>query len=154
MGDFSQDFMLTSQPEPPLTSNTGYHIMSPYIDLGLPGSIDSSMPLPGLETTSAAISPAPPITTAQSIWDTIKNDSYSAMGAVETGVKNVYGGIKDITKTVYQDVSSGVGTVYDDVAAPVEKAATSTYWYLILGVIVIGGVLYFAGKSGALKISV
>lgn len=122
--------------------------------IGLPADPSPTTPPPGLDHTEAGNIAAPLITTAQSIWDTIKQDSISAVNAVETGVKNVYGGIKDVTKTVYTDVKSGVGTVADDVTHPVAEATKTTYWYLLLGIIVVAGGLYFVGKSGAVRVSV
>lgn len=112
----------------------------------------NSLP-PGFETTPQAVSTPPPVTTGAGWWDTIKNDAAGAVGWAEDEAKNAYGGVKNVASTVYGDISSGVGTVYDDVARPVESALTATYWYTIFAVVVLGGVIYFAGKSGALRIS-
>lgn len=102
--------------------------------------------IPGFETTYNSVSKVPPITSASSWWDEIKSDMSSA-------VSSVYGGAKDITKTVYGDISSGIGTVYDDVSAPVKDAATSYYWYMILGVVVVGVLVVAVAKSGAVKVN-
>lgn len=123
--------------------------------LGLPQDPVSTDPPAGFE--SAAMADAimtPPITGGNSsFWDTIKNDASSAVSIVETGAKNAYGGIKDVTKTVYGDLSSGVGTVVDDVTRPVANAEKTVYWYLIGGVVVLLGGIYFIGKTGAFKVN-
>lgn len=124
--------------------------MYPNSPLPFPVEGYSNFPPPGFETTLAAVTPSPPISSLQGIWDEIKQDAASAVSAVETGVKTVYGGVKDITKTVYGDISSGVGTVADDVTKPVKQ----TYWYMILGVGVLFVGFYYLGKSGVLKVSV
>lgn len=110
--------------------------------------------IPGFQSTFGSISsPAPMASVSPSWWDTIKNEATSAFGATEDDIKTVYGGLKDVTKTVYGDASSAVGTVFNDVTSPVKDAANATYWYTILAVIVVGGVLYFMGKSGVLKVN-
>lgn len=128
---------------------------SAFSSMGLPSDFNSKMPPAGLESTMAAVTSAPPIATrAQGIWDLIQQDSTSAMRSVSNSAKNIYGGIKDITKTVYGDASSAVGTVVDDVTHPVASALSGIWWYLIITVVVIGGVVYYAGKSGAVSVRV
>jgi hypothetical protein len=118
-----------------------------YTSMGLPADPVSSQPPAGFESSLAADPPKPTISSvAQGIWDEIKQDSTSAVSAV-------YGGTKKVVATVYEDVASGVGTVVNDVASPVKTALSSTYWYLLGAVAVLGAVIYFAGKSGALRIS-
>lgn len=150
----SSEFISPDSTENPLsnTINTGMFDPSPlFIKSHL--VVGESGGVPGFESASAAVSEPPPITTASSWWGKIKNDMGSAFGEFAAIEKNIYGGIKDITKTVYTDLSSGAGAVYDDVSGPVASAVTSAYWYAIIAVVVIGGVIYFAGKSGALKLS-
>lgn len=137
------------------TSNvldTGMFSLSPIF---LKGSLiaGESGGVPGFESTSGATSSAPPITSASSWWDNVKNEMGSVVTSVENYEKGIYNGVKDITKTVYSDASSAVGTVYADVSSPVTSALTSTYWYAIGAVVVLGAVIYFAGKSGALKVN-
>lgn len=125
-----------------------------YNYLGLPQDPVSTSAPAGLESAATADTAPPPIAGGQSsFWDTIQTDAASAVRGVETGIKNAYGGLKDVTKTVYGDVSSGVGTVVSDVTTPVANAEKSLYWYLIGAVVVIGGVIYFAGKSGAVHVN-
>lgn len=123
------------------------------IPMGLPPDPVGVGPVRGLESTAGASQPAPLMTSHPSLWEEIKQDSLSAVRMVETGAKNVYGGIKDITKTVYGDVESGVETVVGDVAKPVQGAIDNAYWKIILAVVVLGGALYYIGKSGALKVN-
>lgn len=113
-----------------------------YLPMGLPADPVSSMPPPGLESTVAANPGTPFISSLQEYWDVIKNDSESAVnylkGAVETG---------------YETVKGGIGTVYDDITKPVSSIIDNAYWKIILAVVVVGGVIYFAGKSGALRVN-
>jgi hypothetical protein len=103
----------------------------------------SNLPPPGLETTVGASQAPPTISTAQGIWDTIKSDSEAAGSAVLGGVEAGYGLVK-----------KGVSTVVGDVAAPIQGALTSTYWYAIIAVVVLGGALYFMGKGGGVKVNI
>lgn len=109
--------------------------------------------VPGFESTSAAAAMPPMISSASpSWWDSIKNDMGQAVQAIEDAPGALYTDFKGITKTVYGDISSGVGTVFKDVTTPVAEAATSYYWYAILGLIVVAGGIYFIGKSGAVRV--
>lgn len=135
----------------------------PFSELGLPPDQTSSMGFPadpvsssppsGLQTTTAAIQSAPPISTFDSIWNTIKQDSTGILSYAEDEAKNAYGGIKDVGATVYGDIKSGAGTLYDDVSKPISGIISSAYTYIIVAVVVIGGIIYFAGKSGALRVT-
>jgi hypothetical protein len=118
--------------------------------MGLPEDTQSTEPPPGFRSTLASISPPPKISTAESIWSTIKQDSQSALAWTEKEAQSVYQGSKNVISTVYHDVAEGVGTVAYDATAPVR----ATYWYLILGLVVVAGGLYFIGKTGAIKVSV
>jgi len=123
--------------------------MYPDSPLGLPSDPMSSYPPAGFETTVGAAQPEPHISTLQSVWNEIKQDSNSAISSVESGVKTVYGGIKDVTKTVYGDVANAAGTVADDVTKPIR----TTYTYAVVGVIILFAGFYFLGKSGVLKVN-
>lgn len=111
--------------------------------MGLPmDPVGAGAPL-GLESTKAAVSSSPIMVAYEESWD-----------AVENFYVGLYGTTKKIIGQVYSDVRSGAGTVYDDVSKPVSSALTGTYWYLILGVVVVAGGLYFVGKGGAVKVSI
>lgn len=118
-----------------------------YTPIGLPENPNPTgiMP-PGLEGTQGYKQPGPPISSVDSLWTKIKSNS---LGAISTLEKTA----QDLVTGAYDEVKSGVSTVASDIAAPVKNALTSTYMYLLLGVVVVGGVIYFAGKSGALRIS-
>lgn len=121
--------------------------------MGLPPDPWSNL-VPGLESTVYAQTPDYKITSVQGVWDSITNFSESTVRQTETLARDVYGGLKDITKTVYGDARSAVGTVIDDVTEPLGSTVKNLYWYMILGLIVVGGVVYFAGKSGAINAKV
>lgn len=117
----------------------------------LPADVMPSDPPPGFETTPQGLMPTPTISAkAQAMWDTVKSDAQGVAAWGEDEAKNVYGGVKNVAKTVYGDLSKAAGTVYDDVAKPVKGLLTGTYMYMLLGVIVVAGAVYFIGKSGAI----
>lgn len=103
--------------------------------------------VPGLESTIYAQPSASIFNSIESVWDSIYNASESVVGGV-------YGTAKDLTTKVYGDIKAGVGTVVDDVTEPLSANIKSVYWYMILGVVVVGGIIYFAGKSGAVRANV
>lgn len=117
-----------------------------YSKIGFPKDPVSSFPPPGLEGTSGAVSDSPIMTSLGNFLGTVEDYTVNI-------VKGGYEGVKNVTKTVYDDVKSGVGTVVGDVTSPLGSLLDKTYWYLIGAVIIVGGVVYFAGKSGALRIS-
>lgn len=85
----------------------------------------------------------PPVSGWDSFWSKVKSYDAQAGNWVIQAVKDDYGLLKGATSTV-------VG----DVAAPVQGVIDNAYWKIILVVIVLGGVIYFAGKSGAVKANV
>lgn len=113
-----------------------------WLPLGLPEDPVSSLPPAGLETTLAARGEAPQITTVQGIWNSITTFAESAGNTLESGIKGAYGKVKE-----------AAGTVYDDVSSPVSSAFDNIYWKVIIAAVVVGGVIYFAGRSGAVRIS-
>lgn len=127
--------------------------------IGLPADPSSSLPPAGLETTVAAVAPAPTVTNAQSFWGGIKDDfkegfnyvegvGRSAADSVEAIPGEIYGAGKSAISTVYNDVESGVSTVVSDVTKPIGNVLSSTYWYVIGAVVVLAGGLYFVGRGG------
>lgn len=110
--------------------------------IGLPADTQSTSPPPGFETTTAAIQPAPPISTVDKIWNSIKQDSQSALSWTEGAVKSTY-----------ETGKSAVSTVAGDIAHPVENAAQGIFWYAMIGVVIIAGAIYFIGKGGAVKLN-
>ena len=119
------------------------------VPLGLPQDTQPTSPPPGLESTTASVSDPAPISTVDKIWNTIKSDSSSAVNYIEQAPGALYSGTKSAISTIYTDVASGVSTVANDVTSPLR----STYWYLIVAVVVIAGALYFIGKGGAVKVN-
>lgn len=115
-----------------------------YLPLGLPPDPSPYTIPPGLESTQGAVSTFdalfPEITY---VWDAIKRNSESAADYLEQGVKDAYSATKNV-----------VGTVYDDVTKPLSDAVDNAYWKVLLAVIVVGGALYFIGKTGAVKVNV
>lgn len=61
--------------------------------------------------------------------------------------------IKSGVVSGYDTAKSAVTTVVTDIGTPVENALSSIYTRVIIIVVVLGGVIYFAGKSGALRVS-
>ena len=115
-----------------------------YLPLGLPPDPSPSTLPPGLETTQGAVSTMDYLFPEVSyVWDAVKRNSESAADYVEQGIKDAYGATKN-----------AIGTVYDDVTKPLSSAVDNVYWKVILAAVVVGGVIYFAGKSGAVKVNV
>lgn len=109
---------------------------------GLPFDTQPTSPPPGLESTVGSVSNPPAISTATGVWEKVKQWDLAAGDWIVNAVKKDYALVK-----------GGVSTVAGDVVAPIEEKATSTYWYLLLGVVVIAGAIYFIGKSGAVKVN-
>lgn len=136
---------------PFIASNDSPDLGSPATwPIGLPMDQQNTLPPAGLESTIASVQDPPPISTAAKVWNTIKQDSQSAGTWVESEIGSIYDGSKNVVSQVYGDVSKGVGAVASDVTSPLR----STYMYLILGIIVIAGAIYFIGKGGAVKANV
>lgn len=115
-----------------------------YLPLGLPPDPSPSTLPPGLETTQGAVSTMDYLFPEVSyVWDAVKRNSESAADYVEQAIEGAY----DKTK-------HAVGTVYDDLSAPISGAVDNLYWKIIIAAVVVGGVIYFAGKSGAVKVNV
>lgn len=106
--------------------------------MGLPAD-DTNIPPLGFDGTQAAVQSAPAISSAQSIWDKIKTDASSAIDYVESAPGKVIGAAESESNSILQNAENAV-------AAPLK----STYMYLLLGLVVLGGVLYFVGKGGAI----
>lgn len=131
------------------TDNSG----DAFVPIGLPADPQAGYIPPGLETTTASISPAPAISTAQSFWDVIAQDSRGALNWVEEEGSAAASGVKNAVVSGYGGVKSAVGTVVADVTSPVASALDNVYWKIIIAVVVIGGALYFIGKGGAVKVN-
>lgn len=112
------------------------------IPLGLPPDPTQKY-LPGLESVAWYDSSTFNISSiGQDLWDSFSQFSESA-----------YSGTKQVLKKGYNDLKEGVGTVVGDVTEPISDSLKTTFWYAILAVGALGAVIYFAGKSGALRIS-
>lgn len=115
-----------------------------WVAIGLPADPNPVSPPLGLESTPSAVAEPPLISSVTpSIWQTIKSDSVNVFHSVieesETAVKDAYGVGK-----------SAVTTVVTDVGAPIKSVLTGTYMYLLLGLVVVAGGLYFIGKGGGI----
>jgi len=117
-----------------------------YLPLGLPPDPVSSLPPQGLQGVMYSQPSSPMISSLQGVWENITTFSESA-------IKNVYKTTKGAVKEVYDDGKQLVGDAYDSVSNPVGSFLDNVYWKVILAVVVIGGVVYFAGKSGAVRVS-
>lgn len=131
----------------PNSQDTSLNLVS--LDPNLNPYAGNAMGLPSDPVPSSAPPGLP-----QSIGDEIASGFNTGIGAVENVFTDIYAGGKKVVGTVYSDVKGGVSTVVGDVASPVSSTLKTTYWYLILGVVVIAGGLYFIGKTGAVKVSV
>lgn len=124
-----------------------------FSPLGLPSDpLDGYIP-PGFEMSVNAVQPAPRISTAQSFWDIIKQDSQSALEWTENSAQSVATGTKNVVSSAYQTTKSALGTVVSDVASPVGNVLDNIYWRIIIAVVVIGGVMYFVFSTGGLKVN-
>lgn len=135
MSDYGQDFMSDYEA---LKGS-----IQSYLPLGLPADPAPKTLPPGLESTQGAVSNFnlfPELTFA---WDQITRNSESAADYLQQGIESAYGTVK-----------KGLGTVYDDISAPVTSAVDNLYWKIIIAAVVVGGVVYFAGKGGAIKVNV
>lgn len=112
------------------------------IPLGLPPDPTPGF-VPGLESTAWYDSSTFEISSiGQNLWDSFSQFSESA-----------YSGTKQVLKKGYSDLKDGVSTVVGDVTEPISDSLKTTFWYALLAVGALGAVIYFAGKSGALRIT-
>lgn len=112
------------------------------VPLGLPPDPTASF-VPGLEGAAWYDSSTFSISSiGQSAWESFSQFSESA-----------YSGTKQVLKGAYADIKEGVSTVVGDVTEPVYDSLKTTFWYALLAVGALGAVIYFAGKSGALRIT-
>ncbi len=99
-----------------------------------------SQTVPGLDHTQFAVSDPPLISTLQEMWKAFKEDPVEF---VKYGLGESYEGTKDAVQTVVKDV-----------VEPIQDQAKTTYWYILLAVVVVAGGIYFIGKGGAIKANV
>ncbi len=71
-------------------------------------------------------------------WDQLSKDVDVVVGGVKSG---------------YETTKNVVSTVAGDIEKPISGILDNLYWRVIIVVVVLGGVIYFAGKSGALRVS-
>lgn len=145
IGDFVAGSMSTEQGDfiPGVTDSPA------SLPMGFPEDNQSSAPPPGFETTTGSVAAPPQISTIDSLWNTIKQDSQSTIAWTEQEASNTFTGAKNLAKSAVSGVESAGSGAVDFV----ESGVKSVYWYTILAVVVIGGVIYFAGKSGAIKVN-
>lgn len=129
-----------------LESKIGMTSQSPQdvIPIGLPKDQSDITPM-GFLGAQAALSNNPQITSAQGgLWDSVKNDMGSAIDWVEKAPGTLWAS----TKSGVSDIATGA----ENLASSAENAVTAplkaTYFYILLAVVVVGGVLYYIGKSG------
>lgn len=121
-----------------------------FTDIGMSTYQPSDAPIPGMQNTDGALTPAPPISTVDKIWGAIKSDSQGALSWVESSASGATQSVESALGTAVSATKAGVA----DLTKGVTSGLNSIYWYLILAVIVLGGVIYFAGKSGAVGVRV
>ena len=119
--------------------------------LGMPSDPNDPFPPAGLSTTVAADQSPPSL--IGGIYNTIADDSRSALDYVEAAPGKVVATVESGISSAYGTLKNGVSTVVSDVSSPLGGLLKTSYWYLIGAVAVIGAVIYFAGKSGALRIT-
>jgi hypothetical protein len=113
---------------------------------------DPSMGLPvgdpyGTNPIAQTPNPAP---AGGGIIASVESALSQAASDTKSAVIGTYGVVKSVVSTVGNDVLSGAGAVVDTASKPINKL----YWGLIIGVAVLGGVIYFAGKSGAVHANI
>lgn len=108
--------------------------------LPFPKDPQADATVPGIDHTTYAISKPPLISTLQEMWKGFVEDP---VDFVKYGVKESYSGSKE-----------AISTVISDVVEPIQSEVKTTYWYLILGLVVVAGGLYFIGRGGAIKVNV
>ncbi len=96
--------------------------------------------VPGLDHTQFAVSDPPVISTLQEMWKAFSSDPVEF---VKYGLGQTHEGVKD-----------AVTTIVKDVVDPIQDQAKTTYWYILLAVVVVAGGIYFIGKGGAIKANV
>lgn len=140
-------FSNTEKPETDYSNMLAYgKKIESFLPLGLPPDPMPKTPPPGLESTIGAIPSAGWTESLENAWNGIVSSSESA-------VQGLYESGKKVVRGVYEDAKDAAGDVYDDLTKPVGSLLDNVYWKVILAVVVVGGVVYFAGKSGALRIS-
>lgn len=138
-----------------VSSQVPYYVAAPldqYSSVALPPD-SGNVSVPGINQTYSNQNPPPPISTWDSIWNTVKNDA----GIVKTdalyGVQSVYSGAKSVIGTVASDVSGGVASTFTTLTKPLTSLATNGIMMILLAVVVIGGVLYFIFSTGGVHVN-
>lgn len=116
--------------------------------LGFPTLSGDSYTPPGLQSTQAAITPAPQISSNQSTWDMVTQDSKGALSWVGSELSAAENAAVGGVKSAYNMGKSAVSTVVSDVANPIGGVLNTFYWYVIGAVVILAGALYFVGKGG------
>ena len=140
-------FSNSEKPETDYSSMLAYgKKIESFLPLGLPPDPLPKTPPAGLESTIGAIPEAGWTLSLSNAWNGIVSSSESA-------VQGLYESGKKVVRGVYEDAKDAAGNVYDDLTKPVSSFIDNAYWKIILAAVVVGGVIYFAGKSGALRVT-
>lgn len=115
-----------------------------YSPLGLPSDTQDYVPQ-GFQSAMVTQPSAPQISSAQGIWDTIKQDSSGAIDWAEHTAKDIWAWTNKPIITIPNPMD-----VLKEGEEKVEQKLNSIYWYGIIAVVVLVGGIYFIGKSGAI----
>lgn len=119
---------------------------SAYRPLGLPRDpLYFDLPA-GLDGAGSSAVSSISLSSLDGIWDSVSQNSLGAFSWA--GQK-----AKGLVTSSYGLLKEGVSEVLEDVTTPLSSGLKTYYWYLLGGLIVVGGVLYFAGKGGAIRVT-
>ena len=122
-----------------------------YKSIGLPADIDDYI-IPGFQKSTIGQEPSPYISSVDSIWDNIKQDSLGAIDWIGTTADDVGQTAKDLWAWSNQPIiyiptpREALEGVKDEVSSDLK----TMYVYGIVAVIVLVAGIYFIGKSGAI----
>ncbi len=113
--------------------------------------------VPGVNQSYADNNPSPPISTSQSWWDSLKKTGSSfetkAAGYWDAAVETIEESPQTTATALKNDLSvvtSGAKSVVTSATSIATSAIDPLLTRILIVVIVLGGVLYFIGKSGAI----
>ena len=124
----------------------GFYVMksSDQMPLGLPMDFMDYMP-PGFQTTTASFEATPAISSVDTVWDTIKDNSSGAIDWAGDKLSEFWDWSKKPLITIPNPMD-----IVDERIEQVQEGSKTIFWYAIVGVIVIAGAMYFIGRGGAI----
>ena len=113
--------------------------------MGLPSDTSNYIPA-GFSGTENALPPSPSGITSitESIWNSVKQDSIGAIDWTENKVSSA----GTVVKSGLESAVAKAESVAGEAVTKVESVLKTEYVYILVGLVVIGGVLYFIGKGG------